>query len=305
MKYTLLIFSFFLSVLVSAQGYNPKGGKYNGKKTKYRSPSGTLKRNQTDVFPLDADFKLNGFYAGIGGTYMYPWKESDEKFYSKQTFNDTTLEIFTSFQGKPSGKLGLYAEVGWFHSFQNPTFFHFLDLGLSYRQYKGSEDFSGNKKLVFSDSLGNVLGTAPSSLSQSDTYSDQIVSFSANLTNHFHFSRYGFVQNGIGVNVDYFFSKSRSGGPVFPGYEAKFLPDIQAQLHYRFGVGWKASPTILVIPSIELPLLTLYEFDEFRSALPYFSTRHYPIIFSVRIMFLRRISEDCVVPQYDGPSNFE
>ena len=290
---------------VYAQDYSPKGGRYGGSKTKYRSHSSTLKRNSTDVFPLDPDFRLNGWFAAIGGTYMFPMAKGEGSYYNKQQINDSTLEVFADYNSKPKGKLGIYAELGWFHSFQNPGLFHFLDLGISYRQYKGSESFSGTRKTAITDTLGNKVFGAPVNIEETDTYSDQIISFVANLTNHYHFSRYGFIQNTIGTNVDYFLSSSRSAGPVFPGYEAKFPTDIQAQLHYRFGVGWKASRTLLVIPSVEIPALTIYSFDNFKSSLPYFSTRHYPILFSIRFMFLRPIKEDCVVPEYDGPSNFE
>ena len=304
-KFQLLLVALIVSNFAVAQDYNPKGGRYGGKKTKYRSASGSLKRNSTDVFPLDPDFKLNGFYGALGGTYMFPWKSSDQNYYEQQTFNDTTMELYSSYTGKASGKLGIYAEAGWFHSFQNPPLFHFLEVGLSYRQYKGAEDFSGTQRTVYSDSLGKEIGRTSSSLSQTDNYSDQIVSLNFRLTHHWHFSRYGFIQNSLGTNVDYFFSTSRSDGPVFPGYEAKFPFDILGQINYRLGVGWKASPTILVVPSVEVPLLTVFEFDQFKSALPYYSSRHYPIIITIRVMFLRRISEDCVVPKYDGPSDFQ
>lgn len=303
----LLIFLFLIvfCLPVNAQQYSPKGKQFGKNKSKYRTSSSRLKRNPTDVFPLDPEFNLNGWFAAIGGTYMYPMSSSDETTYSMTSFNDSILENFANYQGSPNGKLGLYAEAGWFHAFQNPTFFHFYDVGISYRQYKGGEDFNGSYTSVLTDTLGNETDLPSTSIQQSDNYSDQIISLVSNLTHHFHFSRYGFVQNTIGVNVDYFLSKSRSAGPTFPGYEAKFPTDIQAQFHYRIGVGWKASPTLLVIPSIEVPILTAYDFDSFKSSLPYFSTRHYPILFSVRFMFLRRINEDCVVPEYDGPSNFQ
>lgn len=305
MRYFVLFLSICFSLSISAQKYMPKGGRYDGKKSKYRKPSSVLKRNPTDVFPLDPDLSLNGWFAALGGTYMIPMGSSNETYYTKQQFNDTTMETFAEYEGKPSGKLGIYAELGWFHSFANPYLFHFFDVGISYRQYKGGEDFTGAYKSKFTDSLGNVFDGPTTTVSQSDNYSDQIVSVVGNITNHYHFSRYGFVQNTLGLNVDYFFSTSRSGGASFPGYEAEFPSEFQAQIHYRLGVGWKASRTLLIIPSVEVPILTAYPFDDFKSSLPYFSTRHYPILFSIRVMLLRPISEDCVVPQYDGPSNFQ
>jgi len=304
-RYLIFSLVFFFSLSISAQDYMPKGGVYKGKKSKYRKPSSHLKRRRTDVFPLDPEFSLNGWFAAFGGTYMFPIRSSNETYYTIQQFNDTTLETFAEYEGKPKGKLGLYAELGWFHSFENPSIFHFFDVGISYRQYKGGEEFTGEYRSKMTDSLGNSFNGPTTMVSQSDNYSDQIISVVGNLTNHYHFSEYGFIQNTIGLNVDYFFSTSRTGGASFPGYTVEFPAQIQAQIHYRFGVGWKASKTLLIIPSVEVPILTAYPFDNFKSSLPYFSTRHYPILFSIRIMLLRPLSEDCVVPEYDGPSNFQ
>ncbi len=298
----LFVFTFFFAFSCLAQDYMPKGGRYGGKKTKYRRTSSYLKRNQTDVFPLDPEYKLNGWFLGFGGTYMIPMGEVEQSAYSKQVFNDTTLETYSNFSAKPSGKLGLFAEAGWFHSFEDPPFFHFLDIGLSYRQYKGGEEFSGSTYNVVTDSLGQSAESPRSNINGSGSYSDQIISLNSKLTHHYHFSRYGFLQNSIGVNIDYFFSSSRNASSVIPGFESSFPEDFQAQIHYRLGVGWKASPTILVVPFVELPLLTAYPFDDFKSSMPYFATRHYPLIFGVRVMFLRRISEDCNVPNYKPPA---
>lgn len=303
-KTAIFLISFLFLATTYSQKYSPKGGKYGGKKTKYRRSSSTLKRNPTDVFPLDPDFRLSGWYAALGGAYMYPIGSSGESYTAKNTFNDTTIRYDGSYSGEPNGKLGIYAEIGWFRSFQNPTFFHFFDVGLSYRQYKGGEDFSGNVSSTFIDTLGNETLIGEQAYSSGPTYSDQLISLHASIANHFHFSRYGFVQNAIGINVDYFFGKSRSGGTLMPGLESVFPEDIQAQLNYRLGVGWKATPTLLIIPSVEVPILTVHKFEEFKSSLPYFTTRHFPILFSIRVMLLRRIGEDCVVPEYDGPSNF-
>ena len=131
--------------LVAQKKYQPKGGQYGGKKNKYRTSSSHLKRNRTDIFPLEPEFNLNGWFGSIGGTYMIPWKDGEGG--SAETYQDSliTYNRNSSFTGSPSGKLGFYLDLGYFHSFQEPLWglFHFYEVGLSYRMYKGSEDFSG------------------------------------------------------------------------------------------------------------------------------------------------------------------
>lgn len=290
MKYpkVILLFLLMLPLLVVAQKRKTKqGSQYGGGKSKYRASSSTLKRNKTDVFPLDRTFRLGGLYAGLGVTKLFPMSSGS----GESTLNDTTY----SFEADPKGKFGLYVEAGWFHSFQNPSIFHYMDFGLAYKQFKGEETVNGGY-------------TAQPDVSQSfaalHEFSEQIVSASFNLTNHRHFSRYGFITNSLGVNIDYTLSRKAEQQLDFPGYVSTFHEDYFAQLHYRLGVGWKASPTVLVIPSVELPFLNVYPFDSGKSSLEFYSSRHYPVIFSVRVMFLRPMNDDCNVPNYEGPSNF-
>ena len=153
-------------------------------------------------------------------------RDGRRSYHVAENRNDSTTEIFSSYTGKAGGKPGLFAEAGYFYSFTNPVLFHFAEFCLNYRQYRGGEDFSGTSDYEEGDSSGNVTTTSQS-MEQASSYSDNIVSLSIKLTNHKHFSRYGFVQNSIGINADYFFSPSRDAGPVFPGYNAVFPSEIQ------------------------------------------------------------------------------
>jgi hypothetical protein len=266
-----------------------KGGRYSSGKGARRSSSAVIKRNKTDVFPLDRIYKLGGPLIAPGITYTFPRKAATET----HTINDTTHR-FTS---DPNGKMGLYLELGWFHAFINPRLFHFMDFGVSYKQLKGEESIVITRE----DATGSLLST----VAEKRNFSDQFVTGHFNLTHHRHFSRYGFINNSIGVNVDYAFSTSRSGVAVYPAAEPEFQETLSGQLHYKLGIGWKATPQLLVIPSVETPLLTVYPFDGLKSTLPYYYNRYRPVIFSIRFLFIRQDPENCNVPSYDGPKNFD
>lgn len=317
MKVKCLVLSLFIIVgfCANAQKKNKlKGGQYKSGKARYRSNTGSLKRNQTDIFPLDRNYRLSGWYASIGGTYMFPLNKGEGTDITTSTVQDT-VKTFTNttnatFEAKPKGKLGIYADIGYWKSFNNPGFFHFWEVGLSYRQYKGSEEFVGTATTTQRfDSLGNVgTSTNTTDYAFTNAYSDQAVSLVAKITRHKHISRYVFFQHSFGLNADYFLSGSLTA-PVPPGFENIYIPEyhaeIQAQINYRFGVGWKAAPNLLIIPSIEVPLLTVYPFENGKSSLAYFSTRQYPIIFTIRAMLLRPLKQECRTPNYKGPSNFQ
>jgi hypothetical protein len=84
-----------------------------------------------------------------------------------------------------------------------------------------------------------------------------------------------------------------------------FPPDLTADIHWKFGVGWRPEGGVLIIPSIETPILTLAKFDDGKSTSQVFSTRYRPIIVSLRVLlFDKRKAQDCV-GQSDGTTKHE
>ena len=88
---------------------------------------------------------------------------------------DTSMQM--QYESKGKGGLGLYADIGYWKSFANPRFFHFWEVGLSYRQYKGSEDANGSATTRI-DSSG-VVSSNTNYYNWSNSYNDQAVSLVA------------------------------------------------------------------------------------------------------------------------------
>jgi len=278
------IFIFITSGISYAQEL--KGGRKGKSYNTRRSRSATIKRNKTDVFPLERIYRLGGWYVAPGITYMWP-QSDDEQI---RTIADTTFKI----NHDPGGKMGLYFELGWFHSFVNPMPFHFIDFGLAYKQLRGTE--SANYEIT--EPLAIPL------FNEDKSFKEQYLAFHINATHHRHFSRYGFVQNTIGVNYDLNIGSDRSPSIGLAERFNEFPGDQIGQVHYKLGIGWKASDRILVIPSLETPVFTFQEIDGFSSRLSFFNSKYRPFILSIKIMFIRLDPEECNVPNYDGPKNF-
>ncbi len=282
----ILFFGMVCAVLASSaqyQKYRAKGKKYGGAKSNYRSSSSTLKRNSTDVFPLDPNYRLGGPWAAVGITRMIS--------YGKETGDETLNDTMYSFESTAGDKMGFYIAAGWYHSFARASWIHFIDGGVAYKRFSGNETFAGR------------IEAAPDfgfNVDRSYEYQINNATVEINATHHRHFSRYGFTQHSLGLNFDYAFSSTRTDYIAFPGSEPKNFDNAVLQLHYRLGIGWKASPSLLVIPSIETPLLTALPFNEWLPGIPNFNSMQQPLIISIRVMLLRKLNEDCNVPIPDG-----
>lgn len=266
----LLISFVFLSINMIGQTYQPnkKGGLY-----------------RTGADKLD-----KGWFFGIGGTYMFPYLKQSETVNFTDTLNQTFTQDYTA---TPKGNFGLFLEVGKFR-INSSRVFNYLDYGLSYKWFRGGEDFEQTTLLnsaVFSQSAIN------------STYSDHALSANLNIGHSHDFSDKSFMVNGIGLNADYFIIKNRSAGGTILGQEQKFVTDFVGELHYFFGLGFKTGKRLIIMPMIETPIFAIYEFNHIKSTHDYFNTRSRPFIFKIRFMFLKKGSTSC--PRVNNPMGID
>ncbi|MEM9024959.1 MAG: hypothetical protein AAGB22_14535, partial [Bacteroidota bacterium] len=104
-----------------------------------------------------------------------------------------------------------------------------------------------------------------------------------------------FLQNTVGVNVDYGLARSTNTGAAAAGADQEFPPSVVAQLHYRIGFGFKVNDRMMVIPGIETPILNVNPLEA-KSTLEYFSSRYRPLIFYLRFMFFRPTKDPACEP---------
>jgi hypothetical protein len=170
----------------------------------------------------------------------------------------------------PNGILAVYAEVGRFQIFyEGGNFFNYFDYSLAYKRLSGAEKYNDLKSV----------------------FKQNFVLANFNLNNIIQLSDYTFLQNSLGVNLDYKFSEKYDNSNLSGNENTN---NLLFSLHYKFGYGIKAKNNLFIIPSIEVPILNALEWENGKSTYGIFSSRYRPLIFSVRFAFLReRGKVDC------------
>ena len=240
-----------------------------------------MQRKRPDLIPLDGQAKRIGWFVGPGITYTLPrFKNEEEEVYR----NADTVYTATY---DPNGRIGLYLEAGATWYTRDPLIVDYFDLGLAYKNLRGSEEYTG------------VLqhGDLTDSVEAEGTFAERFVTLSANANKFIQTADYQFVQLSLGANADYRIGSSyeHTGDPILNAHE--FPPDLIAQLHFKLGYGFKLTGNLLLIPAIETPVFSFVPEDEDLGQLQWFSSQYRPLIFSVRFLFLRaRNGFDCPPP---------
>lgn len=240
-------------------------------------------RQHRPLYQIGNKFNNGGWHFAPGITYMYPAAHSR----AEARLVPAEPEPETVFDGtfNAAGRLGFYLEVGKQYFFDEPLFFHYIDFGLHYKHLSGSEAFTGQ---VRTDA--GMLG-----VENSGRFSDGFIGAYFNANHIFQVSDHSFIQLGVGVNADYrLFERRQFEGESSPfGHE--FADPFQGQLHAKIGFGFKPELGVLIIPSIETPILNVVPMYDGKSTLPYYSSRYRPIIVSVRVLlFGQNRAGDCV-----------
>ncbi len=238
------------------------------------------------VFPDTRYVKPTGFYFAPGVTYMM------SSFWRKKDLGSTETEdaVFQA-EARPFGSPGLFAEVGRYHILERWIYFEYLDYGIAYKSLRGTEAYDVTtlqKPDLTEDGTARTVGR----------FGDHFISGQFNLNHVFSITGSHMVQNTIGVNADYAFMANRLPGSVEQA-AGGFPPRFQAGVHYKIGYGLKVSEKLLLIPSLETPILNVVQFESGRSSLKYFNSRYRPIIFSIRALIFRKQGLEACPPVFN------
>lgn len=162
---------------------------------------------------------------------------------------------------KPSSKTGFYIDLGGYKLFEYYSIFRYMDWGLGYKSLRGSELATGS------------------------SFGDHFITGYFNLNNTVNIGKYTFWGNTIGVNTDYALMRNLSYGDSPTAF--------QAAIHYKLTLGYKATKKLVIIPSVETPILNLFPFEYGSSSSKYLSSRYRPLLLTLRFMFLRPITDEC------------
>ncbi|MFT4600682.1 MAG: hypothetical protein ACI857_000858 [Arenicella sp.] len=223
----------------------------------------------------NSHYRALGWHINPGITYMVGNSASDES---------------DAYDLTPSGLPGYYVEAGMEHLFKKiHKAFHYIDWGIGVKHFGGQEklDLAGNKTRG-QFNFGNVFGRGA-------------------IHNVWQLSMHNFIDQSIGVNVDYRIYGGKEDADYAPpaGYDNQ--SKLVAQLHYSFGWGIKVRDGFYIVPQVQTPILTAFNWNGFNPSHKWFNSRYQPTIFTIKFAWLFA-KKGCNVPddarQKDANENF-
>jgi hypothetical protein len=229
-----------------------------------------------DQFPLSREFKNSFIYVAPGLTYTIPIAEGELLF----NVIDTNINHYTRPQ---EGVISYAFEIGWYHTFERPRFFHYLDAGIAYRKFIGNSEFELEKTW----DGGQLSQTADG------RYDVAQITGVFRLIRSQQLGKFTFLTFGPGINFDYQLSDNSSNSPFLENY----LDDAnRGHLHLQVGLGLRLTEKLIFQPQIELPILEFYTLGDLVPEHEFYNSKHYPILLSFRFMFLRKDLMNCNAP---------
>lgn len=232
-------------------------------------------RSHQDIFPTFGNFQRRGWVVGPSVTYMLPpFKDPTQRaFFPGGAAYDITYN--------PAGRVGLGLEIGRFHVMDQSRIISHIELNAGFKMLRGIERFEATL-----DQETNPGGTPL--LNGEGSYSHTYATLRFSASNVQQFSSSTFLQNTVGINGDYRLASvsdySDEGLPIELADPTTFL----FQANYSLGFGFKISGNMILVPSVETPILNIYEYDDLKSTLAIFNTRYRPLIFRLNVMVLDR-----------------
>lgn len=285
MKKLLLLPALLITIISFSQNYGP-GNKSGG------------------LYRTGADKLDKGWFFGVGVTYMMPYNRiTDQTSYTDSLTNDVYTTDYAAqpkntFAKSFTTQLGPFLEIGKFRM-NGKRVINYMDYGLSYKWFRGGENFSQSSK---------INDIEVSNFKTRGSFSDHAISGNFNIGHRFDKNEKTFFVNGIGLNLDYLLITSRGTSGVMPNHEQKFVSSLIGEMHYFFGIGFQTGKRLIIMPTIETPILALYPFNHIVSTHNYFNTRHRPVLIKIRFMFLKKGSTSCPAvynPMGIDPKNFQ
>ncbi len=233
---------------------------------------GLMDRKRPELIPGEGKVRRGGFYFAPGITYLLPRaSEENEEIFR----NDDTTYVA---RYDPSGRIGLYLEAGWFHATRDPVILDYWDVGLAYKNFRGSETSLGILR------RGELIDTLPGE----GEFAERYLTLHLNANKFIQIRDYTFLQLTLGANADYRIGSDYAHTALPVLNQHTFPPDLIGQLHFKLGVGFKVTGSLLLIPSVETPVFSVVPEDGGRwGELDWFSSTYRPLIFSVRFLWLR------------------
>ncbi len=252
----------------------------------------------------------DGIQFSIGATYLMP---------SAEVNGETILLTGNrqSYSIVPQGRIGYAAELGFAHFpkwkgipikfLRKSRIWDYFDWGLGYKVFSGKEKTS----LSILDDAGVTIS------SNDGNGAFRLGMFSARISAHsliyvgkkkIDKARKHFIDNAFGLNFEY---RPNSADTIYnDGFTNYAMPQtFQApynlQFHYSLGIGVRFNRAWMMIPTIEIPLIGIHEWNGLNAKWNWFSSQYWPVL--IKLKFVKLFERVPKCGAYGDPSerNFD
>ena len=252
----------------------------------------------------------DGIQFSVGATFLIPGQD-------RKGAQDLLTGQRESYSINPSGRLGYSAELGFAHFpkwkgipikfLRKSRIWDYFDWGLGYKVFSGQE----STRIDISDAAGELVA------SEEGNGDFDLKMYSARLSAHsliyigkkkIDKARKHFIDNAFGVNFEYRPNTAdtvyNSGVTSFP-LPHEFQGAYNLQFHYSLGIGVRFNRAWMMIPTLEVPLIGIHEWNGVHGKWNWFSSQFWPVLFKLKFIKLFERVPKCGA--YGDPSemNFD
>jgi hypothetical protein len=256
-------------------------------------------KRRGDVFGK-ADYKDYRFFGlQVTGGLTYMATRSDAKNVTYLGADSIGRPMSYSFD--PQGQVGAFVDIGMVHFPKKRTklslalkyiFISYYDWGLGVKLFSGSETTTYN--------YFNALGEPLTTQSASGSFMKGYVNGRFSLHKNVYIGKRYFIDNGLGVNIDYRFGDVAPYAIPSTFSAQTFHSPLVAQMHYSLGFGIKLNRRSMLVPGVQLPILGIYDWRKGCAALKNYNSNYLPILFQVKFTYLfEKKAKGCNTPGTD------
>ena len=253
----ILVFTFLFTVPYFAQAQR-KGYKFDKKQ-----------KSNNHAFPSPFDFRQMGwlFDAGLIGSFTTA---------NPVDMLPDGINYSYNFQIRP----GITLNAGGYYSLKKGRkIIRYIDATLGY------------KMLWFAQKQNIEVITSPNIITSTTfDYLSHNIDLNLNFNNVINLSNYTFLQNTLGINIDYRIGQTSTKNSI--GLTQP-VPNFLVQAHYKLGLGFMVDTDLAIIPYVEIPVLNITPSQNNFSQLDYFGSSFQSVIIGVRIILFRFGQKDC------------
>jgi hypothetical protein len=248
----------------------------------------TSQSYQYPLYKWTGNYSKHGIQLSFGPTYLLT------KMYNDTRTITNSPNSFTQYNHHASGRIGGFLEIGMVHiAHKRNKIIHYYDWGIGFKYFQGIEktrayDYSSGIKTSIGGTgkfgLGYVYGRFA-------------------IHNVAQIGRYVFIDNALGINLDYAILKNASySGTSFP-VSQHFQKNFLTQLNYSLGIGFKIRDGFFIVPGVAVPFFGIYEWSGSTPAIHWFSSVYQPIQAQIKFVWLFKRDPNKCPPVYGGPDD--